>query len=121
MRRRSTRPWNAREGVRGFASAALFYRNLIHRMPMAEDDKAALRAHQDIHQAIGRLGTGDPSEDANVVRAWLAGELRRDDVPGDCEAYMKARLELLALLSEALARPAPRPAEGPVFTSDPPG
>jgi hypothetical protein len=118
MRRRSTRPWNARAGVRGFASAALFYRSLIHRMPMADEDKAALRAHQDIHQAIGRLEAADPAEEVAAMRSWLAEETRRGASPGDSPAYVQARHELLSLLNEALAKPAQRPPEAAVFTDD---
>lgn len=110
-RRRSTKPWNARSGVSGFASAALFYRSLIHRMPMPEDDKAALRAHQDIYQAIGQLEAGDPAEEAVAVSAWLAEQIRRPSGPGDCRAYGLARLELLSLLTEALAKTEPAAAD----------
>jgi hypothetical protein len=110
-RRRTTKPWNARAGVSGFASAALFYRSLIHRMPMPDEDKAALRAHQDIYQAIGQLEAGNPAEEATAVSAWLAEQIRRPTGPGDCRAYALARLELLSLLSEALAKSEAAPAE----------
>ena len=120
-RRRSTKPWNGREGVRGFASAALFYRSLIHRMPMAEDDRAALRAHQDIHQAIGRLEAADPIQETASVSNWVAAQLRRGPTADDSPAYTQARLELLTLLSEALSKAPTRPPEPAVFTDDPSG
>ena len=120
-RRRSTKPWNGRAGVRGFASAALFYRSLLHRMPLSEDDKVTLRAHQDIHQAIGRLEAGDPAQESARVTAWLAAELGRGLAPDDTPAYSQARLELLTLLSEALAKTPARAAEAPVFSDDSPG
>ena len=117
-RRRSTKPWNGRAGVRGFASAALFYRSLLHRVPLSDDDRVTLRAHQDIHQAIGRLETGDPAQESARVSAWLAAELERGPTAEDTPAYSQARLELLTLLSEALAKTPARPAEGPVFSDD---
>jgi hypothetical protein len=121
MRRRSTKPWNARAGVPGFASAALFYRSLIHRLPLADDDRAALRAHQDIHEAIGRLEAGESDEEVTTVSAWLAEQIRRPASPGDSQAYTQARLELLSLLTEALSKSEPRAPEAAVFTRVRPG
>ena len=120
-RRRSTKPWNGRAGVRGFASAALFYRSLLHRMPLAEEDRVTLRAHQDIHQAIGRLDVGDPAQEVARVSEWLAAELQRGPTAEDTPAYSQARLELLTLLSEALAKAPTRPPEAPVFSDGPSG
>jgi hypothetical protein len=120
-RRRSTKPWNGRAGVRGFASAALFYRSLLHRMPLDEEDRVTLRAHQDIHQAIGRLDAGDPAQEVARVSAWLADELARGPAPDDTPAYSQARLELLTLLSEALSKAPARPTEAAVFSDDPAG
>ena len=117
-RRRGTKPWNASAGVRGFASAAIFYRSLLHRLPLAANDKDAMRAHLDIHQALGGLEATGTGGEIAAITTWLAAELKRSAATGSSPTYVRARLELLALLAQGLSKPASRAPEGAVFTDE---